>query len=93
MISENHYFEGNVKSLGYQTSSGKSTLGIINPGEYKFGTATKEIMNIVEGELEALLPNSTEWKTFSAGSSFEVEANASFSVKAKVQTAYLCQYR
>lgn len=93
MISENQYFDGNVKSLGYETSEGKSTIGIINPGEYQFGTAQKEIMAVIEGELSALLPESEEWKTFSAGSRFEVPANSSFKVKATSQTAYLCQYR
>ena len=93
MISENQYFDGNVKSLGYETIDGKSTIGIINPGEYKFGTAQKEIMIVIEGELLALLPESEEWETFRAGSYFEVPANSSFKVKATSQTAYLCQYR
>ena len=93
MITENQYFEGNVKSLGYTTAEGKSTIGIINPGEYEFGTAAKEIMHIVEGALSALLPEQTDWKLFAAGTHFEVPANASFKVKTAVQTAYLCQYR
>lgn len=93
MITENQYFDGNVKSLGYETSDGKSTVGIINPGEYTFGTAQKEIMQVIEGELEALLPEATEWQSFKAGNKFEVSANSSFKVKTTVQTAYLCQYR
>ena len=93
MIQENQYFDGNVKSLGYATAEGKSTIGIINPGEYEFGTAKKEIMHVIEGSLSALLPHSNEWKGFKAGSSFEVAANSSFKVKAEAQTAYLCQYR
>ncbi|MGM9479304.1 pyrimidine/purine nucleoside phosphorylase [Pedobacter sp. GSP4] len=93
MITENQYFDGNVKSLGYQTTEGKSTVGVINPGEYTFGTAQKEIMHVIEGELTALLPGSTEWTSVKAGHSFEIAANASFKVKATVQTAYLCQYR
>ncbi len=93
MITENQYFDGNVKSLGYETSDGKSTVGIINPGEYTFGTAQKEIMQVIEGELEALLPEATEWQNFKAGDKFEVSANSSFKVKMTVQTVYLCQYR
>ncbi|WP_443938854.1 pyrimidine/purine nucleoside phosphorylase [Pedobacter sp. MW01-1-1] len=93
MITENQYFEGNVKSLGYVNAQGKSTVGVIQPGEYTFGTAQKEIMLVMEGELLALLPNETEWKSFKAGTHFEVEANASFKVKATEPTAYLCQYR
>ncbi|MCX2492291.1 pyrimidine/purine nucleoside phosphorylase [Pedobacter sp. PF22-3] len=93
MITENQYFDGKVKSLGYETTEGKSTVGIINPGEYTFGTAQKEIMHVIEGELETLLPEATEWQSFKAGSKFEVNANLSFKVKTIVQTAYLCQYR
>nr|WP_199158764.1 pyrimidine/purine nucleoside phosphorylase [Pedobacter sp. ASV2] len=93
MITENQYFDGNVKSLGYETSEGKSTVGVINAGEYEFGTALKEIMHVIEGTLSVLLPEKTEWEIIPAGSSFEVPANTSFKVKAAVQTAYLCQYR
>ncbi|WP_426329932.1 pyrimidine/purine nucleoside phosphorylase [Pedobacter sp. R-06] len=93
MITENQYFDGNVKSLGYETAEGRSTIGIINPGEYTFGTAQKEIMHVIEGELTALLPGTTDWQSIKAGRNFEVPANSSFKVKASVQTAYLCQYR
>ncbi|ARS40093.1 hypothetical protein CA265_10700 [Sphingobacteriaceae bacterium GW460-11-11-14-LB5] len=93
MITENQYFDGNVKSLGYETAEGKSTIGVINPGEYTFGTAQKEIMHVIEGELTALLPDATNWQNIKAGSHFEVPANSSFKVKASVQTTYLCQYR
>ena len=50
-------------------------------------------MNVIEGELSALLPNENDWKVYVAGTSFEVEANASFKVKTNIQTAYLCQYK
>jgi len=93
MITENQYFDGNVKSLGYLTAEGRSTIGVINPGEYEFGTADKEIMHIIEGTLSAMLPEQTDWKLFEAGIHFEVPANTSFKVKAAIQTAYLCQYR
>jgi len=93
MISENQYFDGQVKSLGYENPEGRSTVGVILPGEYQFGTAEKEIMHVVEGELSVLLPEATEWETFAAKSAFEVPANSSFKVKAATATAYLCQYR
>lgn len=92
-ITENQYFNSNVKSLDYSTEAGKSTIGVINPGEYEFGISLKEIMTIIEGELSAQLPGHEDWKVFSAGSHFEVPANSSFKVKTVVQTAYLCQYR
>lgn len=93
MITVNEYFNGSVMSLGYKTEAGKSTIGIINPGEYEFATSEHEIITIVEGELQALLPGAQEWQSFSQGQKFEVPANASFKVKSSGQTAYLCQYR
>ena len=56
MISSNEYFDGTVKSLGYTSATGKSTIGVMEPGEYEFNTSAKETMNVVEGELIALLP-------------------------------------
>ncbi len=93
MIQENQYFDGDVKSLAYLTINGKSSIGIINPGEYEFKTTEKEIMHVIEGSLITLLLESKEWITYKAGSSFEVSANSSFKVKTEIQTSYLCQYR
>ena len=93
MISINEYFNGNVKSIGYSTENGKSTLGVMNPGEYEFGTSTHETMRIIEGEMTVKLQEATEWITYKAGESFEVEANKKFLVKVPVQTSYLCQYK
>ena len=92
MIQVNEYFEGKVKSLAYQTKEGRSTIGVIEEGEYEFGTAQHEKMTVIEGELRALLPDKTEWKSYKQGESFKVPAHASFKVKAKGQTSYLCKY-
>ena len=93
MISTNEYFEGNVKSLGYTSATGKSTVGVMEAGEYEFGTSTHETMHVVEGEMTVKLPNSSEWTTYKAGASYEIEANEKFQVKVFEQTAYLCQYK
>jgi uncharacterized protein YaiE (UPF0345 family) len=93
MINVNEYFEGAVKSLAYTSTDGKSTIGVIETGEYEFGTSSHETMTVIEGSLTALLPGANDWKTFTGGQSFEVPANASFKVKATGQTSYLCKYR
>jgi uncharacterized protein YaiE (UPF0345 family) len=93
MINVNEYFEGAVKSLGYTTAQGRSTIGVIEKGEYEFGTSSHETMTIIEGQMEALLPGKQDWQTFTGGQSFEVEANTSFKVKTAVQSSYLCKYR
>ena len=89
----NVYFNGNVTSRTILFPSGeKKTLGIMMPGTYEFGTADKEIMEILGGELDVLLPGSSTWKHFSAGSSFEVPANAKFSLKVTELADYCCSY-
>lgn len=92
MITVNEYFDGAVKSLGYE-NNGKSTVGVIDAGEYEFGTSTHETMIVIEGEMKVLLAGQTEWKTFIAGEKFEIEANSSFKVKIVGQVSYLCKYK
>jgi purine/pyrimidine-nucleoside phosphorylase len=93
MISVNEYFGGSVKSLGYHTTAGKSTVGVIAAGEYEFGTAQHETMTIVEGDLQVLLPGANDWAIYGQGQQFEVPAGTSFKVKATAPVAYLCLYR
>ena len=93
MISVNEYFDAKVKSLGYATTTGKSTVGVMEEGEYEFGTSTHETMIVIEGELIVQLPGETELKSHKAGTSFEVPANAKFKVKSVGQSSYLCRYK
>ena len=93
MISTNEYFEGHVKSLGYTSATGKSTIGVMEAGTYEFGTSTHETMTVIEGEMEVKLPSTSKWATYKAGESYKIEANEKFKVKVTNQTAYLCQYK
>ena len=93
MIKVNEYFNGSVKSLGYETAEGPATVGVMAKGDYEFGTSTKEIMTVVTGKLVVKLPGSADWKTFSAGDSFTVEKNQKFQLKVEVDSSYLCLYR
>jgi len=69
----NVYFDGKVTSRTLLFGDGsKKTLGIMLPGEYDFGTADKEVMEILSGELEVLLPGEKAWKPVKGGESFEV---------------------
>ncbi len=89
----NVYFDGKVTSRTVLFADGsKKTLGIMLPGEYEFGTADKEVMEILAGNLDVLLPNGKQWKTFKAGDVFEVAGRAKFSLKVKEVTDYCCSY-
>ncbi|WP_417760787.1 pyrimidine/purine nucleoside phosphorylase [Shewanella sp.] len=89
----NVYFDGKVTSRKVTFADGSvKTLGIMQPGEYEFGTAAAELMEITAGDLEILLPNSTEWQKVVGGESFNVPANASFKLKIYQLTDYCCSY-
>ncbi|KZZ06203.1 hypothetical protein A3746_02475 [Oleibacter sp. HI0075] len=92
MLKVNEYFDGKVMSIALQTETLPATVGVMEPGDYEFGTSQKEVMTIVSGKMEALLPGSEEWQTFTNGESFEIEANVKFKVRLSGQTAYFCTY-
>ena len=49
----NIYFDGKVTSRTVLFADGtKKTLGVMLPGDYEFGTAEKEIMEILAGEMD-----------------------------------------
>jgi len=88
----NEYFDGNVQSIAFQSETLPATVGVMEIGDYTFGTGAKEHMTVVSGKLTIKLAGAAEWQTFNAGETFIVEANSSFDVKVTVQTAYLCLY-
>lgn len=89
----NVYFNGNVTSRTILFEDGtKKTLGVILPGQYEFGTAEKEHMEMLAGSLGVLLPGNKEWKTFKAGQAFDVPANSKFKIKADEVSDYCCSY-
>jgi len=93
MLNVNEYFNGAVKSIALNNNEGDSTVGVMEPGEYEFGTTRVEYMNVVSGALTVLLPNETEWKTYSKGEVFRIDKDQKFQVKVAEQTVYLCIYK
>ena len=89
----NIYFKGNVTSRTVLFEDGtRKTLGVILPGEYEFGTADRESMEILAGKLKALLPGTKDWKTYGPGQSFDIPANSKFKVAADEAVDYCCSY-
>ena len=89
----NVYFDGKVSSRTILFPDGsKKTLGLMLPGEYEFGTASKERMEILSGDLDILLPGENKWKAVKEGESFDVPPQSKFSLKVKSITDYCCSY-
>ncbi|AFL74228.1 pyrimidine/purine nucleoside phosphorylase [Thiocystis violascens] len=89
----NCYFDGLVTSRTLTFPDGRiKTLGIMQPGEFEFGTQARELMEIMSGELEVLLPDEEHWRQIQGGESFEVPANAKFRVRVRSLTDYCCSF-
>ena len=89
----NIYYEGKVTSCNVLFLDGtRKTLGFMLPGEYEFNTGAREVMELLNGEMDVLLPGSDKWQTFEPGDTFEVPANSSFKLKLAGPVDYCCSY-
>lgn len=88
----NVYFDGKVNSRTIIFADGsKKTLGFMQPGEYTFNTGAPELMEILGGELEVLLPGA-DWQTVKGGESFNVPGDSAFTMKVKTASDYCCSF-
>jgi len=93
VVEGNSYFDGAVTSRTVIFADGsKKTLGFMLPGEYEFGTDAAELMEITNGDVEVLLPGSTEWISIKSNQSFNVPAKSKFNIKVNSVTDYCCSY-
>ncbi len=52
----------------------------------------KELMEMLSGELDVLLPGEKSWKAVKGGESFEVAANSKFKLKIRKLSDYCCSF-
>lgn len=88
----NEYFDGNVRSIGFENADGRVSAGVMNPGEYEFGTSDDERMVVTCGEMNVKLPDDEEFQTFAEGDEFFVAAGNKFQLKIDAPVSYLCFY-
>lgn len=92
MIKVNEYFNGTVKSLGFENAAGKATVGIMEAGEFEFGTGAPEKMTLISGKWEIQLPGEAGFKSYAKGVTVNVPGNSKFQLKIAEQSAYLCEF-
>lgn len=90
-LKHNSYFDGGVQSIGFERLGRRATVGVIAPGEYHFDTSAPERMTVVSGELAVRLGGG-DWRTFPAGTVFEIAGQSGFDVRASGPSAYLCEF-
>jgi len=93
MFNVNEYFDGKVKSLGFENKNGAVTIGVMAAGEYEFGTSSIEYMTVTSGKMSVLLQGEKQWKTYSEYETFIVEKDTKFKVKVEDSTSYKCVYK
>ncbi|MFH1497373.1 MAG: pyrimidine/purine nucleoside phosphorylase [Verrucomicrobiota bacterium] len=94
LTKANIYFDGKVVSHTLLSADGsKTTLGLIYPGSYHFGTGAPERMEIVAGSCRVTLDGQTSSTAYSAGTLFEVAGNAGFTIEvADGICEYICSF-
>jgi len=89
----NVYFDGKVVSRTITLQDGSvKTLGYMMPGEYDFNTAAAEVMEILDGQLDVLLPGSSDWLAVIGGESFDIPENSNFQLKVHQAVDYCCSF-
>jgi len=92
MLQANSYFDGQVRSVGFERNGRRQTVGVVDTGQFHFGTDAPERMTVLSGELWARLPGDAEWRAFPAGTTFEVPGKSGFDVRVPAPAAYLCEF-
>lgn len=89
----NVYYDGNVisRTIHFEDGSTK-TLGFMQIGTYTFSTQKAEIMEFMSGELKVILPHQKEPVWIKGNGSFEVPANASFTLHVSAPADYCCSF-
>ena len=90
----NIYFDGRVVSHTVIFPDGsKKTLGLIYPGQYHFGTAAAERMDIIAGCCSVVMDGTAEALAIAADQAFDVPANSGFTITVgEAICEYVCSF-
>lgn len=90
----NVFFDGKCVSHSvYFPDGSRKTVGVIMPGAaLTFNVGVPELMEITAGECQVKIAGESDFKTYTAGSSFKVAENGSFDIHAKDEVNYICSF-
>lgn len=93
-LRANVYFDGRVSSRSVFFPDGtRKTLGVILPGTYEFDVADKEVVTLLRGSAEVLLPpEKDEWVKVTEGENFTVVADSTYLIRCFEVVEYACDY-
>jgi hypothetical protein len=91
MTKHNTYFDGSIQSLGFERNGRRTTVGVVQPGDWHFDTAGPERMSVVSGELHARVAGG-DWRHYPVGTAFEIPGKTGFDIRALLPAAYVCEF-
>ena len=87
-MKHNIYFDGNVQSLGFSIFGEDVTVGVIEPGEYDFGLASREEqITVLAGALFV------HGVSAALGTEIHIAKGEQIVLKAVTSVAYICRYK
>lgn len=93
LAKANVYFDGRVTShTCYRTDGSRFTLGIITAGSYTFNVGDREVVRLISGEVEVKRPCDTDWASFQAPQTFEIQADCDYDIRTYNVAEYICDY-
>jgi len=88
MFKQYELFGGKVVAIDYSSAEGQSTIGVISPGVYKFGTDADERLTITSGEISYRKYKGDDWVRYGTQSTFTVGDGEIFELKAEVVSTF-----
>ena len=89
----NIYHGGQVTSRSIVTADGEmKTLGIMQPGVYRFNTEAPETVDVFQGRCRVRVADAVEWQEYGAGESFSVPGHSHFEIEVTELVDYLCHF-
>ncbi|HUH67162.1 MAG TPA: pyrimidine/purine nucleoside phosphorylase [Syntrophales bacterium] len=90
----NIFFEGKVISHTVLFKDGsKKTIGVIQPGSYKFNTDAPEKMEITAGNCMVRQAGIRQWNSYAAGNFFQVPGQSFFEIVVDGNAVeYICSF-
>lgn len=94
LVAKANVYEGGkvLSHTFYVPDGGRKTLGIGFPGDYEFETGDAEVMEVIAGTLEVILPGKKDWEKYGVGTSFDIPANSKFRMRCSEMSEWICSY-
>lgn len=87
------YHGGGVTTRTMVTADGEmKTLGIMQPGVYRFHTEAPETIEIVQGRCRIKIAEAQDWYEYESGQSFDIPGHSHYEIEATELLDYITHF-